>query len=106
LQGESGIRAFTLSSSERMRMKDWTDEKVWKKANPSLGITVDIEKTSTCLQQRPRQNPAEENIFRQLRLQSMGEAVCPLDAEWKKWSLQLSRPAKQSFSGRVLLTPA
>ena len=23
---------------------DWTDEKVWKKANPSLGITVDIEK--------------------------------------------------------------
>ena len=23
---------------------DWTDPKVWKKANPSLGITVDIEK--------------------------------------------------------------
>ena len=23
---------------------DWTDPEVWKKANPSLGVTVDIEK--------------------------------------------------------------
>ena len=27
--------------------EDWTDEEVWKKANPSLGITVDIEKLRT-----------------------------------------------------------
>ena len=47
--------------------EDWTDEKVWKKANPSLGITVDIEKLRIACNSA-RQNPAEENIFRQLRL--------------------------------------
>jgi phage terminase large subunit-like protein len=47
--------------------EDWTDEEVWKKANPSLGITVDIEKLRIACNSA-RQNPAEENIFRQLRL--------------------------------------
>lgn len=46
---------------------DWTDEKVWKKANPSLGITVDIEKVKDACESA-KQNPAEENTFRQLRL--------------------------------------
>lgn len=46
---------------------DWTDPKVWKKANPSLGITVDIEKVRVACESA-RQNPAEENTFRQLRL--------------------------------------
>ena len=46
---------------------DWSDERVWAKANPSLGITFDIEKVRTAYEQA-RQNPAEENIFRQLRL--------------------------------------
>ncbi len=46
---------------------DWTDPKVWKKANPSLGITVDIEKLHIACESA-RQNPAEENLFRQLRL--------------------------------------
>lgn len=46
---------------------DWTDEKVWAKANPSLGITFDIEKVRDAFEQA-RQNPAEENVFRQLRL--------------------------------------
>ena len=47
--------------------EDWTDENVWKKANPSLGITVDIEKVRTACESA-KQNPAEENTFRQLRL--------------------------------------
>jgi phage terminase large subunit-like protein len=46
---------------------DWTDLKVWKKANPSLGITVSIDKVKTAFESA-RQNPAEENSFRQLRL--------------------------------------
>jgi len=46
---------------------DWTDPKVWKKANPSLGITVDLEKVKLACESA-RQNPAEENTFRQLRL--------------------------------------
>lgn len=46
---------------------DWTSEKVWYEANPSLGHTIDIEKVrNACMS--ARDNPAEENIFRQLRL--------------------------------------
>jgi phage terminase large subunit-like protein len=46
---------------------DWTDERVWKKVNPSLGVTVDIDKLRIACESA-RQNPAEENLFRQLRL--------------------------------------
>lgn len=46
---------------------DWTDEKSWYKANPSLGHTIDIEKVRAAFQSA-KENPAEENIFRQLRL--------------------------------------
>ena len=46
---------------------DWTDEKIWRQVNPSVGITVDIEKIRTACE-NARQNPAEENLFRQLRL--------------------------------------
>ena len=46
---------------------DWTDERVWAKANPSLGITVPIDKVRAAYNSA-RQNPAEENTFRQLRL--------------------------------------
>nr|WP_246430166.1 terminase TerL endonuclease subunit [Schaalia hyovaginalis] len=46
---------------------DWTDETVWAKANPSLGVTVPVEKVRAACEQA-KQNPAEENTFRQLRL--------------------------------------
>lgn len=46
---------------------DWTDPKVWAKSNPSLGITVDIDKVEAACESA-KQNPAEENSFRQLRL--------------------------------------
>ena len=46
---------------------DWTSEATWLKANPSLGITVPIEKVRAACESA-RQNPAEENTFRQLRL--------------------------------------
>lgn len=46
---------------------DWTDPKVWKKANPSLGITVGIDKVRAACESA-KQNPGEENSFRQLRL--------------------------------------
>jgi len=46
---------------------DWTDPKVWKKANPSLGITVGIDKVEAACESA-KQNPGEENSFRQLRL--------------------------------------
>lgn len=46
---------------------DWTLPEVWAKANPSLGITVSLEKMEIACE-NARQNPAEENLFRQLRL--------------------------------------
>ena len=46
---------------------DWSDEKNWYIANPSLGHTIDIEKVRNAFQSA-KENPAEENIFRQLRL--------------------------------------
>ena len=47
--------------------EDWTDPEVWARANPSLGITIGIDKVEeACL--KARQSPADENTFRQLRL--------------------------------------
>jgi len=46
---------------------DWSLEKNWYKANPSLGHTIDIEKVRNAYNSA-KENPAEENIFRQLRL--------------------------------------
>ena len=47
--------------------EEWTDPKVWKKANPSLDITVGMDKVKAACESA-KQNPAEENAFRQLRL--------------------------------------
>lgn len=46
---------------------DWTSEATWLRANPSLGITVPIAKVQEACNSA-KQNPAEENAFRQLRL--------------------------------------
>ncbi len=47
--------------------EDWTDEANWYKVNPSLGHTIDIEKVCAAFNSA-KENPAEENLFRQLRL--------------------------------------
>lgn len=47
--------------------EDWTDPKTWRKANPSLGETIGIDKVKSACESA-KQNPGEENSFRQLRL--------------------------------------
>lgn len=47
--------------------EDWTDEANWYKANPSLGQTITIERVREMFQEA-KENPAEENVFKQLRL--------------------------------------
>ena len=47
--------------------EDWTSEEVWRRVNPSLGVTIDIEKVAAACESA-QQNPSEENSFRQLRL--------------------------------------
>ena len=46
---------------------DWTDERNWYKANPSLGQTIQIERVRDMFREAI-DNPAEENVFKQLRL--------------------------------------
>ena len=78
---------------------DWTDPKVWKKANPSLGITVGIDKVKAACESA-KQNPAEENTFRQLRLnQWVKQAVrwLPMD-KWDKCAFAVN---EEDLLGRV-----
>lgn len=46
---------------------DWSEEENWKKANPSLGYTIPLDRVRDAYREAS-QNPAEENVFRQLRL--------------------------------------
>ena len=46
---------------------DWTDEKNWYKANPSLDQTITIDKVRDAFR-KAQETPADENMFRQLRL--------------------------------------
>ena len=78
---------------------DWTDPKVWKKANPSLGETISIEKVKAACESA-KQNPAEENSFRQLRLnQWVKQAVRWMPME--KWDKCAFAANEDSLEGRV-----
>ena len=78
---------------------DWTDPKVWKKANPSLGITVGIDKVEAACESA-KQNPAEENSFRQLRLnQWVKQAIRWMPME--KWDDCSFKFTEESLEGRV-----
>jgi phage terminase large subunit-like protein len=46
---------------------DWNEEANWYKANPSLGHTISIERVREAYK-NALENPAEENVFKQLRL--------------------------------------
>ena len=78
---------------------DWTNPEVWKKANPSLGITVGIDKVQAACDSA-KQNPAEENTFRQLRLnQWVKQSVrwMPMD----KWDACAGQFSPTDMEGRV-----
>ena len=54
---------------------DWNAEESWYKANPSLGYTITIDRVRDA-HREALTNPAEENVFRQLRLdQWVGSVV-------------------------------
>ena len=78
---------------------DWTDPKVWRKANPSLGITVAVDKVQAACDSA-KQNPGEENAFRQLRLnQWVKQSVrwMPMD----KWDACAFPVNEDYLEGRV-----
>ncbi len=51
---------------------DWTDERVWKKANPALGDFRSLEEMRT-MAARAKEIPAQENTFRRLYLNQWTE---------------------------------
>lgn len=78
---------------------DWTDPKVWKKANPSLDITVGIDKVKAACESA-KQNPGEENAFRQLRLnQWVKQAVRWMPME--KWDKCAFAVDEDELEGRI-----
>ncbi len=78
---------------------DWTDPAVWKKANPSFGITVGIDKVEAACESA-KQNPGEENSFRQLRLnQWVKQAVRWMPME--KWDACSFKVDEESLEGWV-----
>jgi phage terminase large subunit-like protein len=63
--------------------EDWTSPEVWKKANPSFGITIDAEQFAEDCREA-RESPAKENTFRRYRLNQWTEQ----DVRWlslEKW---------------------
>ena len=78
---------------------DWTDPAVWRKANPSLDITVGIDKVEAA-RNSAKQNPGEENSFRQLRLnQWVKQAVRWMPME--KWDACAFPIDEDELEGRV-----
>ena len=78
---------------------DWTDPEVWRKANPSLDITVGIDKVEAACNSA-KQNPGEENSFRQLRLnQWVKQAVRWMPME--KWDACAFPVDEDELEGRV-----
>jgi len=63
---------------------DWHDEAVWRRVNPSIGVTIPYETVRAAYEQAI-ENPAEEMHFRQFRLNEW----CNADVRWMpmdKWS--------------------
>lgn len=79
--------------------EDWTDPKVWLKANPSLGETIGIDKVEAACESA-KQNPGEENSFRQLRLnQWVKQAIRWMPME--KWDACAFPVDEDELEGRV-----
>jgi len=77
---------------------NWDDEKVWRRVNPSIGVTIPFETVRAAYEQA-RQNPAEEMHFRQFRLNEWNNS----DVRWMpadKWELCGEDFDESDFEGR------
>lgn len=83
LAGESSDRTFLPVLYGAPPGADWTDEKVWKAANPALGDFRDLDEMRQ-MAQRAKEMPAQENVFRRLYLcqwTEQSERAMPMD-QW------------------------
>lgn len=83
LEGRSIDTNFFAYIAEVGQDEDWTDRKLWAKANPGLGITVKLDELEEAFQEA-KNSPAKENSFRRYRLNQWTEQ----DVRWlsiDKW---------------------
>jgi phage terminase large subunit-like protein len=62
---------------------DWTDSEVWRAANPSYGVTINVDQFAEDCREA-QESPAKENTFRRYRLNQWTEQ----DVRWinmQKW---------------------
>lgn len=84
LEGRHFDSSFFVYIAEAEESDDWTDERVWHKANPSLGQTVSLESFRQDFLEA-KQSAASENAFRRYRLNQWTEQAerwLPMD----KWA--------------------
>ena len=77
---------------------DWEDERVWRRVNPSIGVTIPFETVQAAYEQA-KQNPAEEMHFRQFRLNEW----CNADIRWMpmdKWDACGEAFDEEDYEGR------
>ncbi|GHV33202.1 terminase [Clostridia bacterium] len=77
---------------------DWNDERIWRRVNPSIGVTIPFETVQAAYEQA-RQNPGEEMHFRQFRLNEWSTA----DVRWMpmdKWDACGEAFDEADFEGR------
>jgi len=77
---------------------DWQDERVWRRVNPSIGVTIPFEAVQAAFEQA-KQNPAEEMHFRQFRLNEW----CNADIRWMpmdKWDACGEELQPEDYEGR------
>ncbi len=94
---------------------DWQDEQNWYKCNPSLGYTITIDKVRDAYH-KALETPADENMFRQLRLNQWVKSITRQtgEVEWtairRTHDNQYQAVADEDENGvrpdRVLLTVA
>lgn len=66
------------------RDDDWSDPKIWKKANPSLGTTITLDSFAADFR-AAQKTPAAESSFRRYRLNqwATGESVWMKSSDWQ-----------------------
>jgi phage terminase large subunit-like protein len=77
---------------------DWNDPAVWRKCNPSIGVTFSFDTVQAAYEQA-KQNPAEEMHFRQFRLNEW----CNADIRWMpmdKWDACGMELDPDNYKGR------
>lgn len=63
LEDDSFLAYITAAAED----DDWTDPRVWQKANPSLGVTISVDSMAKACQEA-QNSPAKQNAFKRYRL--------------------------------------